>query len=80
MRFAHAADLHLNSPFKGLRAVATGHVADALYAATFKAWDNIVELCIAEKVDALLVAGDIYDGADRSLRSAQIRGGAGEAG
>ena len=69
IRFAHAADLHLDSPFKGLRAAAPSQVADALYAATFKAWDNIVELCIAEKVDALLVAGDIYDGADRSLRA-----------
>ena len=69
IRFAHAADLHLDSPFKGLRADAPGHVADALYAATFKAWGNIVDLCIAEQVDALLVAGDIYDGADRSLRA-----------
>ena len=69
IRFAHAADLHLDSPFKGLRAAAPGHVADALYAATFKAWENIVDLCIAEQVDALLVAGDIYDGADRSLRA-----------
>ena len=69
IRFAHAADLHLDSPFKGLRAVAPCHVADALYATTFKAWDNIVDLCIAEQVDALLVAGDICDGADRSLRA-----------
>ena len=69
IRFAHVADLHLDSPFKGLRAAAPGHVADALYAATFKAWGNIVDLCIAEQVDALLVAGDIYDGADRSLRA-----------
>lgn len=72
IRFAHTADLHLDSPFKGLRADAPDQVGDALYAATFKAWDNIVDLCIAEQVDALLVAGDIYDGADRSLR-AQLR-------
>ena len=69
IRFAHAADLHLDSPFKGLRAAAPDQVADALYAATFKAWDKIVDLCIAEQLDALLVAGDIYDGADRSLRA-----------
>ena len=54
IRFAHAADLHLDSPFKGLRAAAPDQVADALYAATFKAWDKIVDLCIAEQLDALL--------------------------
>ncbi len=69
IRFAHTADLHLDSPFKGLRAVAPDSVANALYEATFKAWENIVDLCIAENVDALLVAGDIYDSADRSLRA-----------
>ena len=69
LRFVHAADLHLDSPFKGLRAAAPDHVASALYNATFKAYENIVELCISENVDALLVAGDIYDGADRSLRA-----------
>ena len=69
LRFVHAADLHLDSPFKGLRAVAPEHVADVLHDATFRAYENIIELCIAEKVDALLVAGDIYDSGDRSLRA-----------
>ena len=69
LRFVHAADLHLDSPFKQLRAAAPDQIASALYGATFQAYENIVELCIREKVDALLVAGDIYDGADRSLRA-----------
>ncbi len=69
LRFVHAADLHLDSPFKGLRVAAPEQVADTLYNATFKAYENIVDLCIGERADALLVAGDIYDGADRSLRA-----------
>ncbi len=69
LRFVHAADLHLDSPFTGLRAAAPENVADALYSATFDAYRNLVDLCIDEGVDALLVAGDIYDGADRSLRA-----------
>ena len=69
LRFVHAADLHLDSPFKGLRAAVPDHVASALYNATFEAYENIVDLRISEKVDALLVAGDIYDRADRSLRA-----------
>ncbi len=69
IRFVHAADLHLDSPFTGLRNAAPEHVAQTLYDATFAAYENLIDLCIRERVDALLVAGDIYDGADRSLRA-----------
>ncbi len=71
LRFIHAADLHLDSPFRGIRAAAPDNVARALYSATFDSYRNIIDLCISERVDALLVAGDIYDGADRSLRAQQ---------
>ena len=69
LRFVHAADLHLDSPFRGIRSEAPDYVADTLRRATFDAYENIIELCIRERADALLVAGDIYDGADRSLRA-----------
>ena len=69
IRFVHAADLHLDSPFTGLKAAAPENVANALVNATFDAFENIINLCIAEEADALLVAGDVYDGADRSLRA-----------
>lgn len=72
LRFVHAADLHLDSPFSGMRREASGQIADTLHRATFDAYDNVIKLCLKERVDALLVAGDIYDGADRSLR-AQLR-------
>ena len=72
LRFVHTADLHLDSPFRGIRNQAPAHVADALTRATFEAYQNIIDLCLREQVDALLVAGDVYDGADRSLR-AQLR-------
>ena len=71
VRFIHTADLHLDSPFRGLLEVEP-HVAAALQRATFDAYDLIIEACLAERVDALLVAGDVFDGADRSLR-AQLR-------
>ena len=69
LRFVHAADLHLDSPFTGLKSEAPPSVAETLYRATFDAYDSIIDLCINEGVDALLVAGDIYDSADRSLRA-----------
>ena len=68
-RFVHAADLHLDSPFKGIQGAAPERVAQILRDATFEVYDAIIDLCIRERVDALLVAGDIYDGADRSLRA-----------
>lgn len=67
-RFIHCSDLHIDSPFKGLIRTAPS-IEDALRAATEKAWLNIVDLAVREKVDAVLVAGDIFDSADRSLRA-----------
>ncbi len=72
LRFVHASDLHLDRPFRGIRDEAPDYVAQALSNATFDVYQNIIDLCITERVDALLVAGDIYDAADRSLR-AQLR-------
>lgn len=66
--FVHASDLHLDSPFQGLSRQDPS-IADILRSATFSAYQNLVRLCIQEKVQFLLVAGDVYDGADRSLRA-----------
>ncbi len=71
LKFVHAADLHLDSPFVGL-CEAEPEIHRLLLEATFKAFDNVIELCLQERVDFLLVAGDVYDGKDRSLR-AQLR-------
>ena len=69
IRFVHAADLHLDSPFLGIRSDAPELVTQTLRNATFSAYENIIGLCLREQVDALLIAGDVYDGADRSLRA-----------
>jgi DNA repair exonuclease SbcCD nuclease subunit len=47
-------------------------IAQVLRDATFRAWERVIDLAIEERADLLLVAGDVYDGADRSLR-AQLR-------
>ena len=69
LRFIHAADLHLDSPFIGIKSVAPDNVASALQDATFGTYEKIINMCIDERVDALLVAGDVYDSVDRSLRA-----------
>jgi exonuclease SbcD len=70
-RFVHTADLHLDSPFLGLQEVSPD-VASVLREATFLAFDRIIDLCLETGADFLLVAGDVYDSRDRSLR-AQLR-------
>lgn len=71
-RFLHTGDLHLDSPFAGLVADAPAHVAAALRDATLSAWDRIVDLAVEERVDFVLVAGDAFEHANRTLL-AQIR-------
>ena len=44
-------------------------MAAILKDATFRAFDKVVDLAVNHKVDFLLIAGDIYDSADRSLRA-----------
>jgi exonuclease SbcD len=43
--FIHASDLHLDSPFKGVITHSTA-IVDYLRAATFEAFDALVQLCI----------------------------------
>lgn len=59
--FLHAADLHLDSPLRGLDRY-EGAPADRIRGATREAFDNLVKLAIAEKVSFVLFAGDLYDG------------------
>jgi DNA repair protein SbcD/Mre11 len=67
-RFIHCSDLHIDSPFKGL-ASQVPSLTERLRESTFRAFYNIVKLAVEEKVDAVLIAGDIFDGTDRSLQA-----------
>ncbi|MBN2126467.1 MAG: DNA repair exonuclease [Deltaproteobacteria bacterium] len=69
--FVHISDTHLDSPFSGF-SLDNPDLASVMRSATFEAFDGAVRLCLEEEVDFLLVAGDVYDGADRGLR-AQVR-------
>ncbi|MGO4497561.1 exonuclease SbcCD subunit D [Paenibacillus sp. 2RAB27] len=71
LRFIHAADLHLDSPFKGMSALPE-RVRERVRESTFEALKELVALAIQERVDFVLISGDVYDVSDRSLR-AQIR-------
>jgi DNA repair exonuclease SbcCD nuclease subunit len=60
-RFIHAADVHLDSPLQGLEA-REGAPVQLLRGATRRALENLVQLAIDERVDCLVIAGDVYDG------------------
>jgi exonuclease SbcD len=65
-RFVHAADLHLDAPFHGLRR-ASPAISHALGEAPLTAWDALVQLTIDQNAAFLLLAGDICDGAGRAV-------------
>ena len=70
-RFVHTADIHLDSPLRSLALRDTG-LADLIGNATRRAFANLVELCLNEQVDALLLAGDLYDGEQTSMKTARF--------
>lgn len=69
--FIHAADLHLDSPFKGLVHTPI-HIFNEIKESTFLALDHLVEAAISKQVDFILISGDLFDNEKQSLK-AQIR-------
>ena len=61
MKFIHTADLHLDSPLRGLSSYADAP-AERLRTATRDAFHNLVTQAIEEQVDFMVIAGDVYDG------------------
>jgi DNA repair protein SbcD/Mre11 len=70
-RFVHAADIHLDSPLISL-ALRDPELAELIGGATRRAFVTIVDLCLDEQVDALLLAGDLYDGDQTSMKTARF--------
>ncbi len=60
-RFLHAADIHLDSPLRGLDRY-EGAPVEAIRGATRRAFDALVDLAIERRVAFVLIAGDLYDG------------------
>lgn len=60
-KFMHAADIHLDSPLRGI-ARYEGMPVEEIRLATRHAFDNLVALAINERVRFVLLAGDLYDG------------------
>ncbi|WHT49432.1 DNA repair exonuclease [Sporosarcina thermotolerans] len=70
IRFIHAADLHLDSPFKGMTGLPPKRLNE-LRESTFTAFNRLIDHALQTHPDFILIVGDLYDGEDRSLRAQQ---------
>lgn len=69
MKFIHCADVHLDTPLQGL-AQYSGAPVHEIRNATRRAFEKILNAAIAEKVDFMVIAGDLYDTGLKSFESA----------
>lgn len=60
-KFIHAADIHLDSPMRGLPEY-PGAPVEEIRGATRHALEAMMDLALEEQVDLVLIAGDLYDG------------------
>ena len=67
--FVHTADVHLDSPLRSL-ALLNPDLAELIGDATWLAFERTIDLCLDERVDALMIAGDLYDGDQTSMKTA----------
>ncbi len=66
--FIHAADLHLDSPMAGLKTL-PDPIFKRVRESTFQALKKLTDAAIEKKVDFVILAGDLFDGEDRSIKA-----------
>jgi exonuclease SbcD len=59
--FIHTADIHLDSPLKGLERYENAPT-ERIRGATRRAFTRLIDLAIDRTVDFVLISGDLYDG------------------
>lgn len=68
LRFLHAADLHLDTPFHGVGR-SRPEWQRILRDASLSAFDHLIAEAMFREVDCVVIAGDIYDGSERGVRA-----------
>jgi DNA repair protein SbcD/Mre11 len=68
IRFIHCADLHLDSPFIGLKHL-PAEIFDRIQNSTFAAFETLVKEAIQRRIDFMIISGDLFDEEDRSIRA-----------
>lgn len=64
----HAADLHIDSPLRGL-ARYDGAPVDAVSSATRAAFERLIDLCLERAAALLVLSGDLFDGTWRDFNT-----------
>jgi DNA repair exonuclease SbcCD nuclease subunit len=67
-KFIHTADLHIDSPLRGLEAY-EGAPVEQFRAATRVAFENLVTLASEHKVAFVIIAGDLFDGKWQDMKT-----------
>lgn len=67
LRFLHAADLHIGSPLQKLE-LYPGAPIETMRRAPTQAVENLIDVAISHHVDAVLIAGDLFDGPWEDMR------------
>lgn len=68
IKFIHCADLHLDSPFRGLQGIPERMFRE-IKESTFHALENLTEQAIKLQVDFVLMVGDLFDQEEQSLKA-----------
>lgn len=71
MLVVHAADIHLDSPLRGLSRIGDDY-AQELRRSTRRALENLVALTMERQADLLVIAGDLYDGGWHDFSTGQF--------
>lgn len=71
MKFIHAADLHLDTPFLTVEGFSK-QLQYNLQRSTYSAATKMFDTAIRERVDFVILAGDTYDNTDRSLNAQEF--------
>ncbi|MEM9944035.1 MAG: DNA repair exonuclease, partial [Planctomycetota bacterium] len=69
LKFIHASDFHLDVSVSGL-AELPSHLIEAMANAPYEAAQKVFDLAIAERVDFLLLSGDLFDFESGNARAA----------
>lgn len=68
IRFVHCSDLHIDSPMERISSINSA-LGELLRQSTYESFNNIIDMAIRESVDCVLISGDIYNSADKSLKA-----------
>ncbi len=69
IKILHTSDLHLDSPLRSI-ALRDEDLQERVSTASRRTLERMVGFCIEEGITALLISGDLYDSAERSVKTA----------